>query len=599
MFALLSLCMSIFVQARGGVPVAPQGEQKPVSEQNRMKQAYYFFEGKKRIVFSDYENAATCFERAIKADPYCDACYYELSQIYAERGRTEEAVSLSHSAYGLDTANVWYALQLARLLVLQQKVGEAEEMYSLCIQKNPQLREAYIEVLMLYDQQNAFPEAIALLNLYEEIFGADETSMLTKQSVYYKWGKYPQATRIVEQLIDAYPTEQCYYLMASELYSVQDRDTLVWANLMKARQIDSVSLEYLSVVADFCRESSDYDGYFTALGVIFSEPQTPLSAKLQILEALLRQPKLANLYASQVLSFYDNVRSGKQLSYQVELLFARYLLQNQKFNQTLSCLRASMENARTDTALKSIVALRQASPYFKSHALESLAFYNMSMLYLDLLLQLQQWDEIIVVADKYILRNEDRPRMLFLKGLALSQKKEYVKAAKSTEEVLKQVSPQDTGFLLQIYSTLGDAYNSLGRYSKSDKTFDKALSLDPGNVLILNNYAYYLSLRGKKLKKAMNMSKLAIKQEPENPTYLDTYAWILFQIGEYKESKQIFQKALVFGGDAEAVILEHYGDVLFKLGEISNALIYWNRVKEKGGPSEELLQKLKEQDIKK
>jgi Tfp pilus assembly protein PilF len=368
-------------------------------------------------------------------------------------------------------------------------------------------------------------------------------------------------------------------------------DTLAYDNILKAKQIDSTSLEYASAVADYCFRTSDYDGYFAELDKIFSERETPLSMKMQVLETLLHQPKLSNLYPEQILSFYDALRGGRRLSYQIELLYAQYLLQNQHREQALSCLRAAMENARIDTALKSVMTLRQSSPYFKSYALESLAFYNLSGLYLELLVRYRQWDEIIAAADRYVLRNEDKSKMLFFRLLAQLQKEEYVEAVKSAEESLKQMVVRDTALLLQTYSILGDAYNNLGRYSQSDKAFDKVLSLDPTNISTLNNYAYYLSLRGKNLKKALSMSKLAIEEESDNPTYLDTYAWILFQMGRYKESKEVLQKALVYGGDREAVILEHYGDVLFKLGELSNAVIYWERAKEHGNTSTELLQK--------
>ncbi|MEJ7658772.1 MAG: hypothetical protein WKG07_03665 [Hymenobacter sp.] len=43
-------------------------------------------------------------------------------------------------------------------------------------------------------------------------------------------------------------------------------------------------------------------------------------------------------------------------------------------------------------------------------------------------------------------------------------------------------------------------------YAKSDAAYDAALIADPANYGVLNNYSYYLSLRGEKLDKAKEMS---------------------------------------------------------------------------------------------
>ena len=47
------------------------------------------------------------------------------------------------------------------------------------------------------------------------------------------------------------------------------------------------------------------------------------------------------------------------------------------------------------------------------------------------------------------------------------------------------------------------------------------------------------------------------------------------------------------GGAKSGVIMEHYGDILFKLGEESKALNQWNKAKELGDRSDELLEKIK------
>jgi Tfp pilus assembly protein PilF len=122
---------------------------------------------------------------------------------------------------------------------------------------------------------------------------------------------------------------------------------------------------------------------------------------------------------------------------------------------------------------------------------------------------------------------------------------------------------------------LGDLYQHEGNIKKAFSYYEKVLAIDSSNVLVLNNYAYFLSLAGQQLDKAYRMSKKAIAAEPNNATYLDTFGWVLYKMEKYFEAKAIFKHAMIYGGLEQAVILDHYGDVLNALGEKDAAVIYW------------------------
>jgi tetratricopeptide (TPR) repeat protein len=139
--------------------------------------------------------------------------------------------------------------------------------------------------------------------------------------------------------------------------------------------------------------------------------------------------------------------------------------------------------------------------------------------------------------------------------------------------------PKDTKVLLASWSQLGDAYHSKGNSKEAYKAYDKALKIDPGYAPVLNNYAYYLSEEGRKLKKAYTMSKKTIEAEPDNATYLDTFAWILHLQGKDLEAKPFFKHAMLYGGKDSPVILRHYATVLQALGENDSAQVYLNMAK--------------------
>ena len=114
---------------------------------------------------------------------------------------------------------------------------------------------------------------------------------------------------------------------------------------------------------------------------------------------------------------------------------------------------------------------------------------------------------------------------------------------------------------------LGDIYHQQGEEEKAFDAYDRTLRNDPDNVLVLNNYAYYLAVKGQDLDKALEMSTKAIAAEPDNPTYLDTHAWVLYMKGDYKEAEKHMKKALKLLKEPDATYTKHYEAILNKLGK--------------------------------
>ena len=149
----------------------------------------------------------------------------------------------------------------------------------------------------------------------------------------------------------------------------------------------------------------------------------------------------------------------------------------------------------------------------------------------------------------------------------------------------------EIGFLRQI----GDIYYQMGQLDQAYKAYDEALKYNDKNVVVLNNYSYFLSLEKKDLKKAERMSAQCIKLEPDNATYLDTYAWIFFVQGNYTLAKIYIESALEKDKTKSAELVDHYGDILFMNGDKEKAVEQWKKAKEMGKDSEILNRKIAEQ----
>jgi Tfp pilus assembly protein PilF len=132
------------------------------------------------------------------------------------------------------------------------------------------------------------------------------------------------------------------------------------------------------------------------------------------------------------------------------------------------------------------------------------------------------------------------------------------------------------------WGRIGDYYHELQNDAKAFKAYRSALDYNPENVEVLNNYAYYLSLRDEELQKALAMAQLAITLEEDNYNYIDTYAWVLHRLGRNDEAKRYMRQALSLCSQRDANLLMHYADILWALGEEFMANTYWQKAVAEG-----------------
>ena len=85
-------------------------------------------------------------------------------------------------------------------------------------------------------------------------------------------------------------------------------------------------------------------------------------------------------------------------------------------------------------------------------------------------------------------------------------------------ETIIKIGGEKNPNVMPALATIGDTYYKLGQTKNAFKAYDRALKADPEYLPVLNNYAYYLSLQKKKLKKAAAMSKIAVEKDPDNAT---------------------------------------------------------------------------------
>jgi Tfp pilus assembly protein PilF len=166
--------------------------------------------------------------------------------------------------------------------------------------------------------------------------------------------------------------------------------------------------------------------------------------------------------------------------------------------------------------------------------------------------------------------------------------------AKSIEELRKAgiIAGDNKDMILQVLGMKADVYYRMKDFSKAFETFDEALKYNSNDLVVLNNYAYYLAEQGLKLKEAEEMAKKVVENEKGNYTFLDTYAWVLYKRGKLKEAARIMENIINNTDKPDAEYYEHYGFIMKSRRKCDEAVKSWNMALKLDSSKQQLIKEI-------
>ncbi len=540
---------------------------KTMSESQQREYNYALTEATKQKLFGNFKQAAALYRKCIEVNPYSDAAYFQLSGIYMVGRNLNAAKVVNRKACVLAPDNYWYKIQMAQLYLMTREVDSAASVYEEILERWPEKIEVKYELSRLYSEIGKTQRALKMLNEIESENGISEPVSLLKEQIYVREKKYDMAIAELEALIQAAPEEIRYLGILAELYTTIERKEEAMDTYKKIFQIEPENGIAQLSMAEFYRLDNNRDKQFEYLGLAFRNNSLEVDRKMNVLIDFLTNESLFLEYESEIDTLIRILTKMHPDDYRVKTARADFMAKQEKYEEALEIYEEVLEE--------------QKGNYF---------IWEQTVFIENILGNTDKVYEKCKEAMQYF---PDKPFLYLFYGNAAMQKEEYKEAIRSLEQGLKYVE-NNIPLTVQFYSFLAEAWRNQEQYEKSDEYFEKALEMEPDNIMILNNYSYYLALREEKLDKAEKMSRQTILAEPENPTYLDTYAWILFKEGRLSEARKYMEKAMANGGNEDPDILEHYGDILDKMGNRKDAEKYWNIAIEKGGNAENIGGKLNE-----
>jgi tetratricopeptide (TPR) repeat protein len=550
--------------------VNKNGDGDNFAEKDKVKFEYHFFNASKEKVLGNYELALNLFLQCAKINPKEPTPLYEIANIYDQTGDIASALPFAERATQLNPDNYWFQLLYGQLLYKNNNVAKCIKVFETLYEKNPQDLELAYNLAGIYIYENKHREAISLLDRIETQMGISEEISYQKQQLYLKLNDVEGAVSEIKKLILAFPSETKYYGVLGDIYFTNGQEENALEVYQKVLKIDPEAPFVHLSLADYYRKKGQKALSYEHLILAFKNSELNIDSKMQI---LLSYYSLSNAN--------DNLK--KQAFELCEILIATHPNEAKSHSIYGDFLYRDGQLNEAKVSFKKSLALEQ----------NLFPIWN-QILVIDI--ELSDFTSLVEDGKQTIELFPNQPTAYFFYGYGLVQKKDYTKAVEILSAGKDMVFNNDE-LLSQFFSTLGEAYYRIKKYTESDNAFENALRKNPNDATTLNNYSYYLSERGDKLEKAAEMSAKSNNLQPGQPSYLDTYGWILYKQKKYTEAKEWLKKALDSGGGGNSTILEHYGDVLFQLGEIENAIAYWKKAEENGGASEKLKKKIADKNI--
>jgi tetratricopeptide (TPR) repeat protein len=539
---------------------------KPMTNMDSAMVKQLFFSALREKTVENLTLSAELFNRVIQIDPANDASLYELANLKKLKNNYEGARQLLEKAVTVNPDNEWYWVALADCYEKTNDISKLENVFNELIRINPDKPDYYFDKANAYFLEKKYDEALQVYDQLEQLTGPSDDLLANRQKVYLKQGKVDLAAKQLEKMIAANPSQIRYYLFLAQLYSANNFNDKALKILQAAEKITPNNGLVHLALADIYRDKKSYEASFNELTLAFAIPELDIDQKIKIILGYLPKfpdpnAKASALELSRILTV---AHPGDAKSFAV---YGDMLLQNEK-------LKDAKEMYKRSIALNSQV-------------------YEVQEQVVRIELGENDLDGAIMDGENSLSLFPNQAWMNYLVGVAYLQKKNvnkalgYIKNATSLET-------QDKDLLSQSYSALGDCYHDLKDNKNADDAYDKALTYNADNAYTLNNYAYYLSLRGEQLEKAAKMSKHSNELQPNNASFEDTYAWILFKQKNYTAAKQWIEKSLADDKTKSAVKSEHYGDIMFYLGNVDAAVDNWKKAKAGGDQSPALERKINE-----
>jgi len=517
-----------------------------------------FIEGKTFELQDNYIAAISRYEAALKIEKAA-GIYFTLSKLYYNVSQYQKALDNGLEALKKDPDNASYEENVADCYIIFNDYKNALIYLKEVSEKKPDDINILYNVGRIYEALKQPSDAIKYYEKITDNYQYDETVLERMVDIYEGYKDYANVAATIEKLLSLDPTDMQLKLSAAAAYlKIPDYDSAlkIYEDILKTDPKNKdVQTETIKIYFRQHRNNEAFEKYGKMIDRDTVDFMTKIGIAAAFLEASAEDKESLDVARSILVTLRNAYPNEWMPDYYLALIDAKENnvgLAEQKMKDVL---------VRADTSIEAYVQVG--------------FFYY----------EANRFPDALEVFRKGVDKFPQDFRLNYFAGNTLYRMGKEKDALPYLEAAYK-ITPSD----LNVISNLGLIYDNEQMDNDCERIYDEAVKLYPDNALILNNYAYHLAEREKRLKDAEEMSRKSLDKEPNNSSYLDTYGWVLFKMKDYKNARNYIEKAIKVGGDA--TLFEHLGDINEALGDIVTALKNWNEALKKEPDNKDLIYKI-------
>ena len=547
----------------------------PDSLAARYKADNLFMDAVSANMQDDKEKAFRIFTQFATIAPDNATVHYELSKLWLERNNFEFSMKESKRAVELDSTNKWMQMQYADLLAYNGSFNEAASIYNKIASRERSPEEYLYKQATLLQKAKKYDEALAVYDHLVLFLGEnDENLLLQRQQLYLSKNDVEGAAGEVRKLMKYYPKNVDYALLLAALYENNNIENKAAEAYKYIEQAFPNNADAQNAVLRHYLKSKDLKSVMASLRSLVLNKKFSAVDRVSLLTPFLENRNIDSSIKRQTTELVDEFAHQDPPQKEAIMLWADVLT----------------ADGHLDSALQAYKQVIEMDSNIFNPWQQVMYIYSLT----------SKPDSVIHYSRAAIQLFPKSYLPYYLGGMSWAQLKQNDSAIVYFKKAIQKSSGENYNALADVLASLGDVYNTMGSYKSSDSCYDAALELQPNNVNALNNFSYYLSLRGEKLDIAERMSAKSLRLRPDEGSFLDTYGWILYKQGKYQQAKEYIQKAIdrTKNNNDDGSLWNHLGDVEYKLGNKDKALEYWRKAVAKGSDTEEIQEKIKDQKLK-
>ncbi|RYZ23415.1 MAG: tetratricopeptide repeat protein, partial [Sphingobacteriales bacterium] len=385
----------------------------------------------------------------------------------------------------------------AEVLAYQNKPEQAANVLKELGKTEKYNTEYVFQAARLYEKAGKFKESMAMLNDLLDKMGPDESILVQKQELYLKMNDLDGAVKVAQQLIDQNPKEGRFYANLADLYQNNGRPEKAIAIYEKAVKEFPTDPTIQYGVASYYKKKGDLAKYDEYIRRTILNPEFDEETQVSILISYLQEINADSSRRREGVELTSKLAAQHPGSAEITALYGQVLLNTGDAGKAAEQLKKSLD---IDPARYNVWQQLLLSYTGPSNA-----------------------DSLVKYSQKALRYFPNQAMVHYLNGIGNYTKKVYPEAIKSITRAIDLQPEEGRDLLADMYSSLGEIYNAAKEYTKSDSSYEKSIALNPDNASVLNNYSYYLSVRGQRLNDAERMSKKSLELRPGEATFLDTY----------------------------------------------------------------------------